>query len=53
MGLEKLKFDKILSKFLNNWVKVSVCPLSYGCMWEVVKHQRDVSVFGDDGLVRP
>ena len=40
MGLEKLKFDKIMLMLQKNWSMMSMHLLSYGYMWEVAKHSR-------------
>ena len=41
MNSEKLKVDKIISMFSNNWFKVSVRPSSNGWTWEIAKLSRE------------
>ena len=43
MGLQKLKFDKVMSLLQGNWFMVSVRPSSYGCTCKVAKHARSWS----------
>ena len=52
MGLEKQKFDVICAMLQNKWFMVCMHWSSFGCMWEVAKHKRTVTVAQGNGGVQ-